>query len=78
IAGGLQLIKALAILLDSFVPAFSAEVYRLLGLEEPVADDITKTKPFRVGPARPLLQKIELEEVKRRYAALKEGTAEAT
>jgi methionyl-tRNA synthetase len=77
VASGLQLVKAISILLEPFVPAFSKEVYRLLGLEGPMFDDILKVElPFRVGPASPLLQKIE--EIKCRYAGLKEGAAEAT
>jgi methionyl-tRNA synthetase len=78
VASGLQLVKALAILLEPFVPAFSGEIYRLLGLEGPLFDDILKVElPFRVGPASPLLRKIEIEEVKRHYGELKGGTVEA-
>jgi len=72
IASGLQLVKALAILLEPFVPSFSKEVYRMLHLERPVLDDILKVEPeFRVGPAEPLLRKIKVEEVKQRYEELK-------
>ncbi len=79
VAGGLQLVKALAIMLEPFVPGFSRRVYRLLNLPEPVRfDDLLKVElPFRVGPAEPLLRKIEIEEVKRRYAELKGQPAEA-
>jgi len=79
VASGLQFAKVLAILLEPFVPAFSGEVYRMLGLERPTFDDILKVElPFRVGPAKPLLQKIDIEEVQQRYEELGEGAVEAT
>jgi len=79
IASGLQLAKALAILLEPFVPAFSREVYRLLGLEGLTFNDVLKVEQvFRVGPASPLLKKIEIDEIRQRYEELGEDAAEAT
>lgn len=72
VSSGLQLAKALAILLEPFIPSFSQKVYGVLGLDQPTFEVITKVEPgFRLGPASPLLRKIELEELRRRYAELK-------
>ncbi len=71
IAGGLQLIKAVAILLEPFVPQFSPGVYRLLNLQDPSFASVLQVEPFRVRPAEPLLQKIDIDEIERRYAELK-------
>lgn len=74
IASGIHLVKALAILLEPFVPMFSREVYGLLGLAQP------KLSEVEVGCAgarlsaqpRPLLAHVDVEDLKRRYAMMKE------
>ena len=71
VAGGLQLAKALAIMLEPFVPQFSKEAYKLLGLERPTFADILAVQGFHVRPAAPLLRKINIEEIKRKYEELK-------
>ncbi len=71
IAGGLQLVKALAILLEPFVPQFSPKVYRLLNLEGLTFASVLQVEPFEVGRAEPLLQKIDIDQIERRYAELK-------
>ncbi|MGQ9477568.1 MAG: methionine--tRNA ligase [Candidatus Bipolaricaulia bacterium] len=70
LASGLQLAKALAILLEPFVPSFAKRAYRLLNLDRPTLADALKVEPFRLGQATPLLQKIKVEEVKARYEEL--------
>lgn len=70
LASGLQLVKALAILLEPFIPSFSQGVYRLLNLDRPALADALKVEPFRLGQAKPLLQKIKVEELKARYEEL--------
>jgi methionyl-tRNA synthetase len=62
LASGLQLVKALVILLEPFVPSFSQQAYRLLNLDRPALADALKVEPFRLGQAKPLLQKIKVEE----------------
>lgn len=72
LAGGLQVVKALAILLEPFVPSFSTRVYRMLRLEQPAFGDILRVEPeCRVEMAQPLLGKIDVEELKGKYARLK-------
>jgi methionyl-tRNA synthetase len=70
LASGLQLVKALVILLEPFVPSFSQQAYRLLNLDRPALADILKVEPFHLGQAKPLLQKIKVEELKARYEEL--------
>lgn len=72
LASSLQLVKAIAILLEPFVPPFSRAVYRMLNLEGPTFADLSLVPPeFRVGRAVPLLQKIKVEEIERQYTELK-------
>ncbi|MFQ6118173.1 MAG: hypothetical protein ACE5LQ_07885, partial [Candidatus Bipolaricaulia bacterium] len=62
----------LAILLEPFVPSFSTRVYRMLRLEQPAFGDILRVEPeCRVEMAQPLLGKIDVEELKGKYARLK-------
>ncbi|MCX7750505.1 MAG: methionine--tRNA ligase [Candidatus Bipolaricaulota bacterium] len=74
VAAAAHLVKALAILLEPFVPMLSREVYALLGLDRPSWDDLTEGvggKRLAQEP-RPLLSHVDVEELKRRYHAMKE------
>jgi len=74
----LHLVKAMAILLEPFVPSFSHRVYRLLNLKRPSFEDILKVDTGRkIGKAQVLLEKLDMEAVKEKYAQLKgEGEGE--
>ncbi|MCS7239805.1 MAG: methionine--tRNA ligase [Candidatus Bipolaricaulota bacterium] len=74
IASGVHLVKALAILLDPFVPMFSREIYSLLGLAQPKLSEVERgcAGVRLTAQPRPLLAHVDVEEVKRRYAMMKE------
>ncbi len=78
IATALQLIQALTIMLEPFVPSFSKRAYKMLGLGEPGAlprwDDILKSGAGRkLGKAEVLLQKVDVKALQERYAQMKAG-----
>lgn len=74
VSSAVHLVKALAILLDPFVPMFSREVYSILGIKAAKLADLEEgcsglqlaTRP------QPLLAHVDVEDLKRRYAVLKE------
>lgn len=74
VASGVHLVKAMAILLDPFVPMFSREIYGLLGIKEPRLSAVEEgcgglrlqEKP------RPLLAHVDIDDLKRRYEMMKE------
>lgn len=74
VASAVHLVKALAILLDPFVPMFSRDVYGLLGLKEASLAELERDcGGMRVAfQPRPLLAHVDIEDLKRRYAAMKE------
>lgn len=74
VASAAHLVKALAILLDPFVPMFSREVYQVLGLREPKLADLEEgcAGAQLTAQPRPLLAHVDVEDLKRRYAMLKE------
>lgn len=72
ILSALQLLKALAILLEPFVPAFSQRAYPILGLSQPTLDDVLKLESGKkLGPAQVLLQKIDVKALQEKYAQMK-------
>lgn len=74
VASTTHLVKALAILLEPFVPMFSRQVYQLLGVEAPsfaAVEEGCGGMPLRARP-QPLLAHVDVEDLKRRYAMLKE------
>lgn len=74
VASAVHIAKALAIFLEPFVPMFSREIYALLGLGEPKFSDVEKGCGGLTLSARPqpLLSHVDVEDLKRRYAAMKE------
>lgn len=74
VASAVHLVKALAVLLDPFVPMFSREIYGLLGLKEPRLSDVEEgCGGIRLtAQPRPLLAHVDIEDLKRRYAMMKE------
>jgi len=75
IATALQLIQAIAIMLEPFVPNFSKRAYKILGLgEAPSWDDILRPGAGRkLGKAEVLLQKVDIKALQDRYAQMKAG-----
>lgn len=72
LASALHLIKALAVLLEPFVPAFSHRVYELFNLENVCYDEVNCLRSGQpLNQAQALLQKIDIEDLKARYEALK-------
>ncbi len=74
VASAAHLVKAIAILLEPFVPSFSEKVYGTLGLGEHRLEDVL-TGLAGVTLARkpePPLAHVRVEELKGRYAAMKE------
>jgi methionyl-tRNA synthetase len=72
IASAVHLIKAMAIMLEPFVPSFSKEVYQLLNLKRPSFDDILKVDVREVGKAKAILEKLDVKTLKRRYMEMKD------
>ena len=66
VASGLHLVKAMGVLLLPFVPAFASEVLSVLGISEPDWDEIDRSAGGgEVGIERVLLERIEVEELRR-------------
>ena len=73
-ASAAHLVKALAIFLEPYIPMFSRRVYEVLGISERKLSDVReglaghslKEKP------EPLLEHVDVEDLKRRYEAMKE------
>jgi methionyl-tRNA synthetase len=74
VASAVHLVKALAILLEPFVPMFSHEVFGLLGLTEPKLSEVTGgCGGIRLSSQpHPLLAHVDIADLKRRYAMMKE------
>jgi len=74
VASAAHLVKALAILLDPFVPMFSRDVYAVLGIEDPAFGDARWGLGGRRLAAlpRPLLEHVDVAQLKGRYQAMKE------
>lgn len=74
VASAAHLVKALAILLEPFIPMFSREVYGLLGLVRPGLAEVERGcgGTRLAAPPRPLLAHVDIADLKRRYAMLKE------
>ncbi len=74
VASAVHLVKALAILLDPFVPMFSREIYGLLGVAEPGLREVERgAAGVRLAAQpRPLLAHVDMADLKRRYEVLKE------
>jgi methionyl-tRNA synthetase len=74
VASAAHLVKAVAILLEPFIPMFSREVYATLGIEAPT---LTAVRSGLAGHAlarepRPLLEHVDIAELKGRYQTMKE------
>jgi methionyl-tRNA synthetase len=69
---GLQLIKAIIILLEPFVPAFSRKAYGMLNLDKPTLADILEIEPGKaLGAAQVLLPKVDVKALKEKYSLMK-------
>lgn len=72
----LQLFRAISILLEPFVPAFSQKAYPILGLSKPALDDALKVEPgTKLGPAQVLLQKIDVKALQEKYSQMKAASS---
>jgi methionyl-tRNA synthetase len=74
VASGVHLAKALAILLEPFVPTFSRQVYAVLGLGAPEFSDALSGLAGQTlaHEPRPLLDHVDIAELKGRYQTMKE------
>jgi len=74
VASAVHLVKALAILLDPFVPMVSREIYGLLGVREPRLAELERdcAGVRLTAQPRPLLAHVDIADLKRRYAMMKE------
>ena len=74
VASAVHLAKALAIFLEPFIPMFSRDVYRILGIKERKLSDVVAGLPGRklAKKPEPLLEHVDVEDLKRRYEAMKE------
>ncbi|MCD5408150.1 methionine--tRNA ligase [Candidatus Bipolaricaulota bacterium] len=74
VASAVHLAKALAIFLEPFIPMFSRDVYRILGIKEQKLSDVVAGLPGRklAKKPEPLLEHVDVEDLKRRYEAMKE------
>jgi len=72
IASCYHLVKALAILLEPFVPEFSSRAYTALNITEPKLSDVVDIHESEIHLEQPerLLEKIEVDEVKEKYSKL--------
>jgi len=74
VASAAHLAKALAIFLEPFIPMFSRLVYDILGIKERKLADVLEGgggQALTKKPA-PLLEHVDVEDLKRRYEAMKE------
>lgn len=74
VASGVHLVKALALLLDPFIPMFSREVYALLGIDDPSLNAVEQgCAGLRLtAQPKPLVSHVDMDELKRRYEMMKE------
>ncbi len=74
LASAVHLVKAMAILLEPFIPMFSREVYAILGIGERKLADVREGLRGRRLARRPqpLLEHVDVGELRRRYEAMKE------
>ncbi|MGC9530122.1 MAG: methionine--tRNA ligase [Candidatus Bipolaricaulaceae bacterium] len=74
VASAVQLVKALAILLEPFIPQFSREVYATLGVDERTLEDVRRpASGWRLARRpEPLLEHVDVQQLKRRYVEMKE------
>jgi methionyl-tRNA synthetase len=72
IAGTLQISKAIAILLEPFVPGFSKRVYQMLRLENPtLADVLVADRGRALRPAELIIQPVDVSALRARYESEK-------
>ncbi|MBI1729225.1 methionine--tRNA ligase [Candidatus Acetothermia bacterium] len=71
IASTYHLVKALAILLEPFVPSFSEKAYRVLQITAPSLDDVVRVDTHEVRLEKPerLLEKVEIAEIRAQQEA---------
>jgi len=74
ITSAYALVKALAILLEPFVPSFSQKAYRVLNLKAPTLEDVTQREPKEVRLRQPqhLLSKIDVAQLREAHDKRKE------
>jgi len=74
VASAAHLAKALAIFLEPFIPMFSRLVYDILGIKERKLADVLEGGAGRALTKKPapLLEHVDVEDLKRRYEAMKE------
>ncbi len=78
ILGGIEIAKALGLLLFPFVPRFAGDVLRVLGFDAPRWDDFSVSLAGRkLGDERILLQRIDVEEIRAKIGSRGPGTAAA-
>ena len=75
IASAYSLVRALAVLLEPFVPSFARKAYRVLGVDASALtlEDVGRVEPheIKLGEPEPLLQKVDVEALARRYHEMK-------
>ncbi|MFP4588740.1 MAG: methionine--tRNA ligase [Candidatus Acetothermia bacterium] len=71
VMSSLQMVWAISIMLEPFVPSFSREVYPIFQAESPSWDDITSPVKGSLSESEVLLEKLDIEELKDRYQAMK-------
>lgn len=73
VASAFHLVKAIGILLAPFVPAYSAEVLRIMGFEKPTWKDIDVVAGGRtIESSRVLIEKIDVDRIEAEVASLHE------
>jgi methionyl-tRNA synthetase len=74
ITNAYALVKALAILLEPFVPSFSQKAYRVLRIENPTLDHVTRLeqREIHLGEPERLLEKIDVDQLQEAYDRLTE------
>jgi len=76
LAGALHLAKALAVLLEPFVPKISHKVYDIFNLHDVRYEEATTVRGgHALNAAQPLFEKLDIDDLKARYEALKKQTA---
>jgi len=79
LAGAFHVSKALAVLIQPFVPRVAEKVWRVLNLGNVTYNEITKVRGgHALNPTEPLFEKIDIADLKMRYEAMKAQTAQVT
>ncbi|MBS3812386.1 methionine--tRNA ligase subunit beta, partial [Candidatus Bipolaricaulota bacterium] len=70
--------KAIAIMLNPFVPSFSRDVYRIFGISDPSWDSIYQVPEGEINEPEPLLIKQDIDEIKGEYEEITKKRAKKT